>query len=50
MQVLIDLTPESAKRYFGNGLLIGPQIKPASSKDARAEQKQVDNLLDGLGF
>ncbi len=52
VQLLIDYAPASAelRRDAGSGLLNGPQINPASSNDVVADQGQVDDLLDSLGF
>jgi chemotaxis protein CheZ len=49
VQTLIDFAPEQLKREIDNGLLNGPQID--KSKDGIvADQGQVDDLLDSLGF
>jgi chemotaxis protein CheZ len=37
------------RRDAGSGLLNGPQINP-TAPDVVADQEQVDNLLDSLGF
>ncbi|HUW27691.1 MAG TPA: protein phosphatase CheZ [Sulfuriferula sp.] len=52
VQLLIDYAPASAevRRDAGNGLLNGPQINPAGSSEVVADQGQVDDLLDSLGF
>lgn len=52
VQLLIDYAPPSAevRRDAGNGLLNGPQINPAGNSDVVADQSQVDDLLDSLGF
>jgi chemotaxis protein CheZ len=51
VQLLIDYAPsEMVKRDSGNGLLNGPQISPAGKSDVVADQSQVDDLLDSLGF
>ena len=52
VQLLIDYAPPSAemRREAGNGLLNGPQINPAANSDVVADQGQVDDLLDSLGF
>nr|WP_223264469.1 protein phosphatase CheZ [Sulfuriferula plumbiphila] len=52
VQLLIDYAPASAevRRDAGNGLLNGPQINPAGNSDVVADQGQVDDLLDSLGF
>lgn len=49
VQVLIDFAPSEIKRELDNGLLNGPQIKPTGN-DVVANQGQVDDLLDSLGF
>ncbi|MGF6273052.1 chemotaxis protein CheZ [Massilia sp. UYP11] len=49
VQVLIDFAPSEIKRELDNGLLNGPQIKPTGA-DVVANQGQVDDLLDSLGF
>ena len=51
VQLLIDYAPsEMVKRDSGSGLLNGPQINPANKSDVVADQSQVDDLLDSLGF
>jgi chemotaxis protein CheZ len=50
VQVLIDFAPNEIKREIDNGLLNGPQIKPEGDNDVVADQGQVDDLLDSLGF
>ncbi len=52
VQLLIDYAPPSVevRRDAGNGLLNGPQINPAGNSDVVADQGQVDDLLDSLGF
>jgi chemotaxis protein CheZ len=49
VQVLVDFAPTEIKREFDNGLLNGPQINPEGN-DVVADQGQVDDLLDSLGF
>lgn len=49
VQVLIDFAPSEIKRELDNGLLNGPQINPTGS-EVVADQGQVDDLLDSLGF
>ena len=49
VQMLIDFTPAGMKRELDHGLLNGPQIHPAGN-DVVADQGQVDDLLDSLGF
>jgi chemotaxis protein CheZ len=50
VQVLIDYAPPDFKRDAGAGLLNGPQINPDGNSDVVADQGQVDDLLDSLGF
>ncbi len=49
VQMLVDFAPAEVKREFGGGLLNGPQINALAS-DVVADQGQVDDLLDSLGF
>ena len=50
MQLLIDYAPSEVKRESTRGLLNGPQINPENRNDVVANQSQVDDLLDSLGF
>ena len=50
VQVLVDFAPAEVKREFDNSLLNGPQINPERNSDVVADQGQVDDLLDSLGF
>jgi chemotaxis protein CheZ len=50
VEVLVDFAPTEIKRELDNGLLNGPQIKPEGNSDVVADQGQVDDLLDSLGF
>ncbi|MGG7604100.1 protein phosphatase CheZ [Massilia sp. BKSP1R2A-1] len=50
VQVLIDFAPSEIKREIDNGLLNGPQINPEGKSEVVADQGQVDDLLDSLGF
>ncbi|MGJ7918106.1 protein phosphatase CheZ [Massilia sp. LXY-6] len=50
VQVLVDFAPAEVKREFDNSLLNGPQIKPEGKAEVVADQGQVDDLLDSLGF
>jgi chemotaxis protein CheZ len=50
VQLLIDYAPPEIKREVGSGLLNGPQINPVGNSDVVADQSQVDDLLDSLGF
>jgi chemotaxis protein CheZ len=49
VQMLIDFAPSEMKRELDNGLLNGPQIDP-NGHNVVADQGQVDDLLDSLGF
>ena len=49
VQTLIDFAPEELKKELDSGLLNGPQID-ASAEGVVADQGQVDDLLDSLGF
>ncbi|HJV79573.1 MAG TPA: protein phosphatase CheZ [Noviherbaspirillum sp.] len=50
VQLLIDYAPPEVRREAGQGLLNGPQINPNASADVVANQGQVDDLLESLGF
>ena len=50
VQVLVDFAPSEIKRELDNGLLNGPQINPEGHSEVVADQGQVDDLLDSLGF
>jgi chemotaxis protein CheZ len=50
VQVLVDFAPADVRREFDSGLLNGPQIKPEGNAEVVADQGQVDDLLDSLGF
>ncbi|HEX8478382.1 MAG TPA: protein phosphatase CheZ [Telluria sp.] len=50
VQMLVDFAPEEVRRELDNGLLNGPQINPEGKSDIVADQTQVDDLLDSLGF
>jgi len=50
VQVLVDFAPAEVKRELDNGLLNGPQINPEGNSEVVADQGQVDDLLDSLGF
>jgi chemotaxis protein CheZ len=49
VQTLIDFAPEQLKKEIDNGLLNGPQID-TTKEGVVADQSQVDDLLDSLGF
>lgn len=52
VQLLLDYSPAEVKRETNtnSGLLNGPQINPEKKSDVVADQSQVDDLLDSLGF
>lgn len=50
VQLLIDYAPPEVRRDAGSGLLNGPQINPEGNPDVMADQEQVDDLLESLGF
>lgn len=50
VQLLIDHAPTEGRRDAGNGLLNGPQVNPQGKTDVVADQGQVDDLLESLGF
>ncbi len=51
VQLLIEYSPEQIKKSpIQDGLLNGPQINPEGKSDIVADQGQVDDLLDSLGF
>lgn len=50
VQLLLDYAPAEMKRESSTGMLNGPQINPAGKNDVVADQSQVDDLLDSLGF
>lgn len=50
VQFLIDYAPSEVKRETDSTLLNGPQINPEGKSDVVADQSQVDDLLDSLGF
>ena len=50
VQMLVDFAPEEVRRELDDGLLNGPQINPEGKSDIVADQTQVDDLLDSLGF
>jgi len=49
VQMLVDFAPDQMKKEFDNGLMNGPQIDPTRG-NVVADQGQVDDLLDSLGF
>lgn len=50
VQLLIDHAPTEGRRDAGNSLLNGPQVNPQGKADVVADQGQVDDLLESLGF
>lgn len=48
IQVLVDFSPAAKKEE--HSLMNGPQIDPNNSVDVVANQEQVDDLLESLGF
>jgi chemotaxis protein CheZ len=50
VQLLLDYAPPEIRRDTGSGLLNGPQINPEGNPDVVADQEQVDDLLESLGF
>ncbi|MFL9610374.1 protein phosphatase CheZ [Methylobacillus sp. Pita2] len=50
VQVLIDFSPGTGVKKEDNSLMNGPQINPDTAIDVVANQEQVDDLLDSLGF
>lgn len=51
IRTLVDFAPNKPVAAPENtGLLNGPQIKPETTKNVVANQAQVDDLLDSLGF
>jgi chemotaxis protein CheZ len=50
VQLLVDYAPPEIRRDAGSGLLNGPQINPEGNPEVVADQGQVDDLLESLGF
>lgn len=50
VQLLVDFSPSSIKKEQDSSLLNGPQIKPEENVNVVANQSQVDDLLESLGF
>jgi chemotaxis protein CheZ len=50
VELLVDFAPAEVKRDYDNGLMNGPQINPNGNAEVVANQGQVDDLLDSLGF
>lgn len=50
VQLLIEHAPTEGRREVSNGLINGPQVNPEGKTDIVADQEQVDDLLESLGF
>ena len=50
LQLLVDYAPAEIKREVNSSLLNGPQINPEGNTEVVANQEQVDDLLESLGF
>lgn len=50
LQVLIEAMPQEMKAEAPEGLMNGPAINAAGRTDVVANQEQVDDLLESLGF
>lgn len=50
MALLIDVVPDAMKTEEVNNLMNGPVVNPEGRTDVVVNQKQVDDLLDSLGF
>jgi chemotaxis protein CheZ len=50
LQLLVDYAPAEIKRDVNQSLMNGPQINPEGNSEVVANQSQVDDLLDSLGF
>lgn len=50
VQLLVEHAPTEIKREVNSGLLNGPVINPDTAGEIVADQSQVDDLLDSLGF
>jgi chemotaxis protein CheZ len=50
LELLLDQLPQERKVAIDVGGLAGPVIKADGSQDAVTDQKQVDDLLESLGF
>lgn len=50
VELLLDYAPPELRRDVGSGLLNGPQINPEGNPEVVADQGQVDDLLESLGF
>ena len=50
VQLLIEHAPVESRRDNSGGLINGPQVNPEGKTDVVADQEQVDDLLESLGF
>ncbi|BCB26161.1 protein phosphatase CheZ [Sulfurimicrobium lacus] len=50
LQLLIETTPPEKRNEVNTGLLNGPVVNATGRSDIVTNQKQVDDLLDSLGF
>lgn len=50
LAVLLEAMPAERKAETPDGLLDGPVINAGGGRDVVANQKQVDDLLESLGF
>ena len=50
LQVLVEAMPEAKRQDTAESLLNGPVINPEGRTDVVADQGQVDELLESLGF
>ncbi|MHB1086076.1 MAG: protein phosphatase CheZ [Thiobacillus sp.] len=50
INLLLDFSPNDVRKDAGGSMLNGPQINPEGNSDVVADQEQVDDLLDSLGF
>jgi chemotaxis protein CheZ len=50
VHLLVDLVPAELRKEVDSGLLNGPPVNAATSKNAVTDQNQVDELLATLGF
>ncbi len=50
LELLLESAPPKVKADYNSGLLNGPVINPDGRKDIVANQDQVDDLLESLGF
>lgn len=50
LQILLQAIPENRRQETVNSLINGPVINPTGRTDIVADQEQVDDLLESLGF